>query len=70
MPFPKTYDELKGAGYVFLNDSTCKGCGEDIVWYETPTGKKIPMNPMDKGTSEAVPHWSTCVEADSFRKPR
>lgn len=68
MPFPKTLDELHAAGYKFLNDSVCRGCGEEITWYETPNGKKIPMNPMPRGVSEAVAHWGTCTEADSFRK--
>lgn len=68
MPFPKTCDELRQQGYKFSNHSTCKGCGDEIEWWETPTGKRIPMNPMDTGSWEAKAHWSTCSEADSFRK--
>ena len=68
MPFPKTQDEMRSAGYIFENDAVCRGCGEDIEWYTTPTGKKIPMNPMDKGTAEAVPHWATCPDHSSFRR--
>ena len=68
MPFPKTLDELRAANYVFDNYGTCKGCGEDIEWYKTPNGKNIPMNPMERGSSEAVAHWATCSEQDLFRK--
>ena len=35
---------------------------------ETSDGKNIPMNPMTGGDSEAVAHWATCTEQDSFRK--
>jgi hypothetical protein len=70
MPFPKTLDEMKAAGYKFDNYATCRGCGDDLEWWITPTGKKIPMNPMDRGLSDAVAHWSTCSEADSFRKEK
>lgn len=68
MPFPKTSDELKAAGYSFDNDATCRGCGADIEWWTTPSGKRMPMDPMDRGTSEARSHWSTCPDAPSFRK--
>jgi hypothetical protein len=68
MPFPKTADEMKSQGYIFDNDAVCRGCGEDIEWWITPRGKKIPMNPMPRGSSEAVAHWSTCSDAPLFRK--
>ena len=68
MAFPKTLNEMKAFNYRFDNYGTCKGCGEDIEWYKTPSGKSIPMNPMERGSSPATAHWSTCTEADSFRK--
>jgi hypothetical protein len=67
MAFPKTLDEMTAAEYAFSNDALCKGCGEDIEWWTTPSGKKIPMDPMPRGTSAAISHWATCVEAKSFR---
>ena len=70
MPFPKTLDELRAANYIFDNYGECRGCGEDIDWYSTPRGKKLPFNHMDKGTDPAIAHFSTCPEADSFRKER
>lgn len=68
--FPKTLDELKTFGYKFLNDASCRNCGADIEWYETPRGKKIPMNAMDKGNSPAVPHWKSCSEPEGFKSYR
>ena len=68
MAFPQTLNEMKARGYTFKDDGVCKGCGEDIEWYKTPNGKNIPMNPMTGGDSEAVAHWATCTEQDSFRK--
>lgn len=67
MSFPRTFDEMKAAGYTFSNDATCRGCGDDIEWWETPNGKKLPMNPMTSGSSEAKAHWATCSDAPSFR---
>lgn len=59
---------MKALGYVFLNHATCLGCGADLEWWTTPKGSKMPMNPMDRGTSPAITHFSTCPEAGSFRK--
>ena len=66
MPFPETIDELKAAGYKFLNDSNCRGCGFAIEWWETPKGKKMPMDVLADGTCES--HWGTCPKAKEFRK--
>jgi hypothetical protein len=68
MAFPKTFDEMKSAGYKFSNDANCRGCGDEIEWWETPAGKKLPMNPMTAGISPAISHWSTCSDAPSFRR--
>ena len=68
MAFPKTLDEMNAAGYVFENHAECRGCGDSIEWWKTPSGKSIPMNPMERGSSPATAHWSTCTEADSFRQ--
>jgi hypothetical protein len=62
MGFPSTIDELRQRKYKFEGESQCKGCGDDIEWWETPNGKKIPM---DHGT--ATPHWSTCPNARDFK---
>lgn len=70
MPFPKDADALKAAGWVFDNDATCRGCGDDIEWWITEAGNKMPMNPMPRGTSEATSHFASCTEADSFRRSK
>lgn len=63
MGFPKTLNELKAAAYKFSNDANCKGCVDEIEWWQTPTGRKLPMNPMSTETSPAVTHWATCSDA-------
>lgn len=68
MAFPKTLDEMAPAGYSMDNDAVCRGCGDEIEWWITPTGKKIPMNPMKAGSDAAIAHWATCTERDTFRK--
>ena len=70
MPFPATLDALKSSGYVFSNHATCRGCGDDIEWWTSPKGSKIPMNPMERGSSEAVAHFATCSETEQFRKEK
>jgi len=64
-PFPKTDDELAKAGYHYEGTGKCSGehCGQEIAWYRTPTGKRIPLN---EATLE--PHWVTCPDAEAFRK--
>jgi nitrous oxide reductase accessory protein NosL len=68
MPFPKTADEMKATGYEFQNDAVCKGCGSDIEWWKSPKGNMVPMDPMPRGSSEAVAHFSTCPDASTFRR--
>lgn len=65
MEFPKTPQEMIDAGYVMKRKNLCRGCKADIEWWATPRGKMMPVNP---GT--ATPHWSTCPNADDFRKSR
>jgi hypothetical protein len=67
MAFPKNLSEMKPAGYKFESHARCKGCGEQIEWWSTPRGKKIPMNVMETGSHAAVAHWTTCSEAPLFR---
>jgi len=63
MPFPTTPEGLIAAGYKKMNTSHCQSCNAEMQWYETPRGKKIPMN---AGT--AIAHFSTCPNAKEFRK--
>ena len=68
MAFPRTLDDMTPAGYRFDNHAVCRGCGNDLEWWITSTGKKIPMNPMVRGSDPATAHWATCTKADYFRK--
>lgn len=63
MPFPKTEVDLEKAGYEYEGSGRCRACNAEISWYRTPNGKRIPL---DEGTME--PHWSTCPNADGFRR--
>jgi hypothetical protein len=65
MSFPVTIEEMVDREYKHKGFGKCKSCRADIEWWETPKGKKIPMN---HGTAE--PHWKTCPNADDFRKPK
>jgi hypothetical protein len=62
MPFPKTLEEMKQQGYKYKNDNVCE-CGDDVEWWETPRGFSMKFNPMEKGTSPAMPHNRECPEA-------
>lgn len=62
MSFPTTVEEMEDRNYKRLNDGKCKGCEAEITWWETPNGKKIPMD-----TGEAKPHWESCPNSDDFR---
>ena len=59
--FPRDADHLKEHGYKFMNDAVCKYCGDDIEWWETPSGKRLPFDPMPRGNSMAKNHLSTCT---------
>lgn len=54
----------------------CRGCGADIVWLKTSSGKNIPVNYkkdvdfkiFDPKNHEA--HFSTCPQAKEFRREK
>lgn len=58
--------------------SKCRGCGANIVWFTTNTGKAAPldaektgvMTPEGKMVYGRIPHFSTCPEAEKFRQSR
>ena len=60
-----------------LRTVPCRSCGQYIVFLPTATGKTMPVDAesVDEGDDEFDPkkhisHFSTCPEADKFRKPR
>jgi hypothetical protein len=67
MAIPKTEKELREQGYRFHKQGKCNGpnCRADIEWWDTPANKQIPLDP---GTM--LPHWSTCPDADRFRRAK
>lgn len=65
-PWPyRTDADLRAAGYVYERTRRCYGktCGAEIEEWRTPNGKMMPIDP---GTMQ--PHWSTCPDAQDFRK--
>ena len=49
-------------GYRPDNLSSCRSCGEQILWAITPRGKRAPLN---RG---GVSHFATCPDAMKWRK--
>ena len=79
MPIPDTKETLEAAGYLFDNEGTCRGCGEEIEWWITPNGKKMPMLVVEvKDTRKTfpqpviglkrVPHFPDCQRVSEFRR--
>jgi hypothetical protein len=65
MRFPENITEMRTAGYQFLNESVCRGCGDRIEWWKTPRGRLIPMDVTGDGECQA--HWASCPNAREFR---
>lgn len=69
MPFPETLDELQRAGYVFKGTGSCRACGVQMAWFETPKGKKMPMTRKGNDLPKRFEaHHSVCPKAGEFRK--
>lgn len=75
MPLPETRKELEAKGYEFLEDGTCRGCGELIEWFLTPNGKRMPVSrkivgSLAEGNRREIleSHFASCPDADRFRK--
>lgn len=63
---PETRAELEAAGYRFDTMGVCRGvrCHDEIAWWYTPKGKRIPLNP------DGTAHWATCIDAAQFGTKR
>lgn len=58
----------------------CQSCGMPVVWFNTPKGKRMPVNADSTRPTDAPhqldltrhrSHFSTCPHADVWRrKPR
>lgn len=51
-----------GEGYHFQRIAPCKGCGELMAWWVTPSGKRSPHD------RDGASHFATCPQAGRFRK--
>lgn len=68
--FPATSNELRAGGYLYDNDSRCRGCGIAIEWWITPQGNKMPMTVekvRGKGDVRQT-HFASCPAAEDFRR--
>lgn len=68
MPLPSNRDQMIERGYKFSNHGVCRGCKQEIEWWETPTGCKSPYDLMPTGISQPTSHFATCPNADTFRR--
>lgn len=62
-----SHEDYVAAGYVRSDDGVCRSetCRAPIVWYVTPTNKKIPVDADGKNN-----HFATCADATRFRKKK
>lgn len=60
-----------------MNSTTCKAkdCGEQIVWFETAAGKKMPVDASSVEVGDTaldlerhVSHFATCCQSNQFRR--
>jgi hypothetical protein len=61
MKFPATYIELVEGGYVYLARRRCRACGEDVVTFRTPKGKRAPFVLLQN--AKYLSHFATCRSA-------
>jgi hypothetical protein len=64
----QTKASMLRAGYKFLGNAKCKGCGVAIEWWRTTNGSKLPYDPLPADEHAKVkPHWATCPNASAFK---
>lgn len=70
MAFPRTFDEIKAAGYrQYDGDDTCRQCGQAIEWWVAATGEKMAVNaPYDGRLYAADAHGATCDNPPERKK--
>ena len=61
MKFPATYIELVNGDYVYLSRKRCQVCGDDVVLFRTPKGKRAPFVLLQSG--KYLSHFATCRSA-------
>jgi len=76
MAIPETTNALREAGWEYSGEATCRGCGERIEWWITPSGKNMPVSVKDVGTIKTgrkeirMSHFSDCPSVNQFRSQR
>mgnify|MGYP002868905559 CR=1 FL=1 len=66
----------KTQGNEAVRTTTCRGCGEKIVFMPTKTGKLIPVdadtfdNSILFDAKKHTAHFATCPQAKEFRKDK
>ena len=65
---PPTWTELEAAGYVFEYRTTCRGCGRQIEFWKTPSGRWMPVEICPEMGGQRMAHWGLCPKADEFRR--
>jgi hypothetical protein len=57
----------------------CRSCGAEIVWFQTRSGKRMPVDEISTRPTDAqhqldlnrhVSHFATCPNANQHRRPR
>lgn len=68
---------MSGARAPSGGHGTCRSCKAHIVWFKTDAGKNMPIDASSVESTDItldlarhVPHWSTCPDAQRFRKQR
>jgi len=68
MKFPATYVELVSGGYVYLSRKRCQACGDDVILFRTPKGKRAPFVLLQSG--KYLSHFATCRSATNAKTKR
>jgi hypothetical protein len=55
-----TLDEMKGRNWKFSGNGNCRDCGDAIEWWHSPKNNPVAINPMQRGSDQAVFHSQTC----------
>jgi len=57
------------------NQSLCRSCGAQIIWFKTDAGKNMPVDAetvevgdLELDLTRHVSHFSSCPEAAKWRK--
>lgn len=81
---PTSKEGLQALGWIFDNESHCRGCGAPIEWWcgpptkRSPKGAKMPMDVVPVKETDnffapvrefkRIPHWASCENAKDFRR--